>query len=308
MAAYNVGEFIKEKRERMGLTQEELCEGICSVSTLSRIERGNQEPRKGTIQMLLQRLGCSESALVLSYDGDSFEVLNLIYRLRQAYILHRYDEAKELFSELDKSHDKLSPSDRQFYETVGAILNQEKLSDSEILDRLESAMRITHPKYDKDHLPRLLSFEEITVLNNIAIYYSHLGDRSKAIEILYHISNFYSKSFISEAEALRTQPMIYYNLSKYLGLAGRYDECIEICNKGIRLAEETGRAMLLPRTLYNLSWALVKRGRSCDIEPAKQALKEAYYSAKLLDNRQSFINRMEKFAEENFMVELAENY
>ena len=37
-----VGEYIKSHREKQGITQEELCAGICSKSTLSRLERGKQ--------------------------------------------------------------------------------------------------------------------------------------------------------------------------------------------------------------------------------------------------------------------------
>ena len=42
MAVYNIGEFIKERRERLGVTQDELCEGICAPATMSRIESGGE--------------------------------------------------------------------------------------------------------------------------------------------------------------------------------------------------------------------------------------------------------------------------
>ncbi len=40
MKAYNIGLFIKKKREEQHIRQEDLCRGICDKSTLSRIERG----------------------------------------------------------------------------------------------------------------------------------------------------------------------------------------------------------------------------------------------------------------------------
>ena len=45
MAFYLLGDCIREQRERLGVTQEELCEGICSVPTLSKIENGRQGMR-----------------------------------------------------------------------------------------------------------------------------------------------------------------------------------------------------------------------------------------------------------------------
>ena len=40
MAYYRAGEVIKLNRIALNMTQEQLCEGICSVKTLSRIENG----------------------------------------------------------------------------------------------------------------------------------------------------------------------------------------------------------------------------------------------------------------------------
>jgi len=42
MDAYIIGKLIKEFRVRKGYSQEELCYGLCAVSTLSRIESGIQ--------------------------------------------------------------------------------------------------------------------------------------------------------------------------------------------------------------------------------------------------------------------------
>ena len=39
-----IGEYIKNYRRKREITQEELCSGICSVSTLSRLELGKQTP------------------------------------------------------------------------------------------------------------------------------------------------------------------------------------------------------------------------------------------------------------------------
>ena len=52
-----LGEFIKQRRLELGLTQEQLCEGICEPMTISRIENGRQTPSRNRINALLQRLG-----------------------------------------------------------------------------------------------------------------------------------------------------------------------------------------------------------------------------------------------------------
>ena len=37
-----LGEYIKQRRLDLGLTQEQLCDGICEPMTLSRLENGKQ--------------------------------------------------------------------------------------------------------------------------------------------------------------------------------------------------------------------------------------------------------------------------
>ena len=61
MSIYLFGPLIKQRREELGYTQEDLADGICSVPTLSRIENGERIPTKQHSEMLLQRLGYSDS-------------------------------------------------------------------------------------------------------------------------------------------------------------------------------------------------------------------------------------------------------
>lgn len=51
-----VGLLIRKNRERLNLKQEYLCKGICSVSYLSKIEKGNIIPSEEIIQMIFDRL------------------------------------------------------------------------------------------------------------------------------------------------------------------------------------------------------------------------------------------------------------
>ena len=52
-----IGEYIRERRKDLGLTQINLCEGLCEPSTLCRLERGVHAPSSGLVNPLLQRLG-----------------------------------------------------------------------------------------------------------------------------------------------------------------------------------------------------------------------------------------------------------
>ena len=74
---YHIGEYIKRKREEQKIKQDELCYGICDRSTLSRIERGKQEPSYYILKALLQRLGISEDRCQILMGAQEFEIAEL---------------------------------------------------------------------------------------------------------------------------------------------------------------------------------------------------------------------------------------
>ncbi len=286
MAVFQLGPILKARREELGLSQEDLADGICAVPTLSRIENGERLPTKNHFEMLMQRLGYSAMSMDFFTDKQDFLIHELKFKMRQAYIAKNNPLARKLLDELEAMLDKPTKIDRQFVLLHQILLNQNQFSNAEKLKQLETAIQLTCPKYKNNYIPRVLSYDEIILLNNIAICYDALGDCDRAISILTVLKEYYDHHVISEEEALRTQPMILYNLSKFLGLSGRYDECIEICDLGIRIARTNGRCPLLARTLYNRGWALLQRNRSGDREVAEKALRHAYLFSEVMENSQ----------------------
>ena len=95
MKAYNIGLFIKKKREEQHIRQEDLCRGICDKSTLSRIERGKQEPSSGILGVLLQRLGINEDQLAVLLGPKDFEISDLQKEIVALNSQREYEKAAE---------------------------------------------------------------------------------------------------------------------------------------------------------------------------------------------------------------------
>lgn len=304
MPIYKFGYVVKSRREALGYTQEELADGICSVPTLSRIENGERMPSKGHYEMLLQRLGYSDTVLYEHVDERTLALHELKFKIRQAVILRKPAEARRLLAEYKESCEESSLIDQQFVLLHDVLSTSGKYSTEERLERLEKAIRLTCPKYDENKYPKILSYEEIVILNNIAGCYLEMQKIDKAIQILYFLKQYYESKMTNMEEILRTQPMVLYNLSKCLGLAGRYDECIEICDLGIKIARETGRCNTLAPTLYNRAWALVRRGRPGDMEQAEESAKSAVDMARVMGNDTSaerYLHFMKtSFSKENY--------
>ena len=70
-----LGEYIKQRRLDLGLTQEQLCDGICEPMTLSRLENGKQTPSRNRINALLQRLGLPDDRYFALLSKNELEML-----------------------------------------------------------------------------------------------------------------------------------------------------------------------------------------------------------------------------------------
>ena len=57
MSILKLGEIIRRRREELGVSQEDLAYGICSVPTLSRVENGERMPTQSHLEAILQRRG-----------------------------------------------------------------------------------------------------------------------------------------------------------------------------------------------------------------------------------------------------------
>lgn len=299
MPVYKIGYLIKERRLELGITQEDLADGICAVTTLSRIENGERVPSKDHFERLIQRLGVSDIVFYTHVDKNTLYLHELKFRIRDLIARRQYKEALELLNDYSNKADTSLRFEKQFVLLYHTLLAKDSFSLNDRLCKLSEAISFTCPRYKDGFIPKLLSYEEIIALNNIAICYQEIGDFDKAISILSHIKNHYESGIVNREECLKTQTMVLYNLSKNYGLAGKYDECIEICDLGIKIACESGRCGCLSQLHYNRAWALSKRMLHGDMEQAETAARKAIFAAVAMGDKQ-MAEFSKKFYFQNF--------
>ena len=95
MQGYNIGYYIKRIRQEKGISQEALYEGLCSRSTIHRIESGEQNPNFFTAINLLQRLGLDESSFLIPLGPRDFEICNLQKEIVALNAQSQFEQALE---------------------------------------------------------------------------------------------------------------------------------------------------------------------------------------------------------------------
>ena len=295
MKAYNIGLFIKKKREEQHIRQEDLCRGICDKSTLSRIERGKQEPSSGILGVLLQRLGINEDQLAVLLGPKDFEISDLQKEIVALNSQKEYEKAAEKIRRLEQLVEPTDKITQQFILRCKALAYfPEDYPASH--DLLLQALSLTLPDFDFDHISDyLLGIEEVKILNQIANSYSEAGDRRFAIHIYRQLFEDPRKRLFNIEAELTLLPLLAYNYSRLLGLERRYEEEIEIATLGQKTCIKYNKCQYLGGLLLNISCALRELGQD---KESRSKLIDSFYAYHLMGDESS-CNLIIQYAQNN---------
>jgi len=264
MARFYAGSVIKEHRTRRGITQDILCAGICSKTTLHRIEAGKNSPSVYVFSRLMERLGINASNFYFSASSlVELSFYNTYHEINTLITGRNYEEAtikmpKLMGIECQLDKDDGSNIREQMILTLRCGIAQGRGEDAIIRQEMVlSALLLSIPNFDENDIAeRMLTYDEISLLNMLATAYSDLGKTEKTINILYQVKQSMDKFYLDEHEKIKGYSMTLYNLADTLGLDGRHSETLEICEIAIQHCVRFGNARLLPYIKFYKACAL----------------------------------------------------
>ncbi|MGF3105231.1 helix-turn-helix domain-containing protein [Rossellomorea sp. DUT-2] len=273
----SLGLLIKFYREKKELTQEELGKGICSVTHISKIERGNTQYSSEITQLLINKLGID-----LEKELQSLQKYErLLDQWHESMVLQQENEVERLKSEVEKNSLFLIQSVKnkyfllqtRYYLLQGNIAQAENLLDKMKKHRKELNSYEHHLLHHllgisemlkgdfKNALEYLLKINEKEYLNHeffyqIAIAYHNLQFKVKA----YHYSevalDYFRKTNnfkkVIDAETIKLINEGRNELWDFEELVERYNRLIAQCAV---LNESSKKAVLLSNLAYEHSFA-----------------------------------------------------
>lgn len=96
MRELTFGEVIRGIRKAKGMTQEEVAEGICSASSLSKMENDSQVPSRQKFQKIMERLGETGYSYAYFFSIRDIEKQQMRRELMRALEFGRVEQAEEL--------------------------------------------------------------------------------------------------------------------------------------------------------------------------------------------------------------------
>ena len=263
MAVYVVGDFLRETRLRKGYTQEEVSYGICTPASLSRIENGAQKPGRLILEKLFERLGTENNLFNSFVSREEMELYIEIQTLIRNVTDEDIEKIEEQINVVEKLVKNTSELEHQcLFWAKGKLAAQKDSNNYEAMNWLMRAIRITLPDFNgktplRNHL---LIFDEITIINSIAVRYAENGELLVAIQLDMWLKE-YMESKIVDAKIKTTKyPMILYNLSCWFEDEQCYKEELKMADQGIEFCVKYGNLAAFPRLVLNKGVALTKLG------------------------------------------------
>ncbi len=291
---YKIGFIVKKWRIELGYTQEQLSEGICNPSTLSKYENGVLTPSRVTFSAIMERLGKTYNLSENFLDSFDFDYFELKSEVKSALSNNDFKRAERALEALEKLDYKEIPA-VQYCGFSRTLIDAHKGQPPEVtLNRLQELIKLTVPEFNETKFSRyLLNTDELCIVNCIAIYYADTENKKKTIAILQSLVSYINLSPMNDDTKATFLPQLYFNLSKYLGLEERFSEALEVSEDVIRCCIKHNKLRSFADLIYNKGYIMAHLGNKDDAKKLMQqvaALADAMGNSTLFDHASKLIN------------------
>lgn len=269
-------EVLKELREANGLSQDELCEDICTRETLSRIETG-RKPNKDKLYQMMKRMGVERERYYGFVIADEYRVYEMVREYNRLIAAYEKDKAYEVLKEIEYQLDMNIPVNQQFIETgrIREQLYRKEMTYEQAVVRLKELLCLTMPEIpEKNMVYRIAYRQEFVILNQMAICYKRMKQVEKCRDIWEQIIGRYRNSQLAISFHAIPGFLLYVNYLGILEVLDELEHAMQIGEEGVKHAIACNRGDEVGEVLGNLACVYEKKHL---YEFEKRCLENAYY-------------------------------
>ena len=299
----STGKALKKIRLKIGISQDELAEKLnTTTKEISHIESGDADMDGWQFVSALELLGQpTDSFWFLDLDYEEFEIAQKYDRLKILLSYEKFDEARDILLELEKSKLSKRPFIKQFIAHVKIIINKD-IPHEKAMDELFAAIRMSIPDFDENKIAEYdMNYNELYISTSIANILDKIGERDRSIalaeKLIENKENFCFR--ISEKDEAALLTLLMKNLSTSLRKKGKIQESLKISDEALRISRESQHYKYIPLLLHNVAHCQKALGE--DEEIYKQNLTTAYYCSRSMDDDED-TTMIKNDAEKNFGI------
>lgn len=262
-----LGIMLFEEREKMGVRQRNIADGIISIPELCRVERGEVEIDYFTLQALFECLGKSIDKLELAVSRLEYE--SIAYRIEVEHSIENWDykTLQKLIADYPVYNDSKRPIRKQYMIVLETVLYFIKEQDyKSCLHGMEQALVCT---LDKDWRQKVwnvqcLCNQEIRIILMIVYCEWKLGATDGLTEKLERLGRYILHHYTDTEEQVKVYPHCAWLLGQIYLEQNRVAEAYAICRRGKESLVENGSLSPLWKILELEKTCLEKLGKESE--------------------------------------------
>lgn len=252
---FSMKDVLRTRREMFGLTQEQLCEGICSVKSLRRAEKGQTDMQRETLKKLLNRLGLSGQMQWSRLITSDREVIRMAEELADYINDRKFSVVSKQLESMKSRIDLDIPQNKQYFLEKQALLEfeQGKVTREEFVKMEKEALECTlraENLYRKENV--YLTEQEITCIRN-----SWRGmegkEKRELIDLIFRLYDNYALNN-GLSQAISMYEFIAESAVNELGNNGEHVRAEEIDRKSIKASLSCRRVWDIHYKIYDILW------------------------------------------------------
>lgn len=252
---FGMKDVLRTRREMFGLTQEQLCEGICSVKSLRRAEKGQTDMQRETLKKLLNRLGLSGQMQWSRLITSDREVIRMAEELADYINDRKFSVASKQLESLKSRIDLDIPQNKQYFLEKQALLEfeQGKVTREEFVKMEKEALECTlraENLYRKENV--YLTEREIICISNS---WKGMEEKQKreSINLILRLYDYYALNN-GLSQAISVYEIVTEAAVNELGNNGEHVRAEEIDRKSIKASLSCRRVWDIHYKIYDILW------------------------------------------------------
>lgn len=300
---YLVSEIIRSYRKTRGLSQEEMSFDLFSARTASSSESGKHALHRNSYSAVREKLAIEEDYFNPMLNTGDYETLEIMQQMIRACSVYNYEKAYDCLREIEERLERSGEIRDEYNQKMVGIyramvsFSLGKATGEQLREASLSALGCRYDDiFEETFWNCFLSSNRADYLNYIAISLAR-EDPDTAIYIWEHILAKLEKSRVALGDRFCAAMTTIGNLTTRYGLAGRFRECIDMCNRGIRLCSQTSRFLKMGHLIGDRAEALICLGD--EKETYRDVFRQAYYLCDMFGVKLS-VKYYDRFYRENF--------
>ncbi|WP_105617116.1 helix-turn-helix domain-containing protein [Vallitalea okinawensis] len=240
------GNIVKELRQKKGLTQSQLAEGICTREYIYRVEKGQYVPSSLILESLSNKLSEDLSQYLLLSNYESPLDTQRVKKELENNLSHRNFKAlKRTLKKASSINDFELVDNKQLLLWYKGIIAFEETNDIEqSLLLFEEALSLTKDFISVDELFGVYcSLQEMRILNSVLNLYLNSDRFREAVRLGSRLIKTFKSCYTARNESFYVR--LNYNLSYSLLYIREYEEALYFADEGIRACNESVSPPLL---------------------------------------------------------------